>query len=180
MASYLAYGLLSTPCEFAGRMEPKGMKMGMFYQASPISCKHTLRCQDEILTVVVNKVFCFLLLWASSEAVNGSGLSTARETWEPLRDVGGFTSLSCSFEVYFCHAFRLRSLKSHSFTLWQLHSPVAMLPWTSETIAQRVPRNVLAHCNGLWSLGKAESGLQPLPCKWLVFHHLCWWAVRGC
>lgn len=144
-----------------------------------------LRCQGEIPTVVLDIVPCFLLLSSSSETVNGSDPSTARETQESLKGTGGFTSQSCSFDVCLCRAFQMRSLKSQScvspsFRLWQLHSAVVMVPWNSETIAQRAPANVLAYCNGHQSLGKPESNLQSLPCKWLVFHHLCWWAVWGC
>lgn len=73
-----------------------------------------LRCQGEIPTVVLDIVPCFLLLSSSSETVNGSDPSTARETQESLKGTGGFTSQSCSFDVCLCRAFQMRSLKSQS------------------------------------------------------------------
>lgn len=61
----------------------------------------------------------------------------------------------------------MRSLKPHpcvspSFRWWQLHSHVSVVPCIPETIARRAHTNVLAHCYGHSSLGKAESSLQPL------------------
>lgn len=125
MGPHLAYGLLSTSCECCrqDRTKKNENRNVLPSLTNKLKTPHSSAKMRSSL-VVLNKVFCFLLLEASSEAVNGSGLSTDRETGEPLRGTGGFTSLSCSFEVYFCHTFQLRSLKSHSFRLWQLHSPV--------------------------------------------------------